>query len=191
MPVSVYLRATILLIAAAAALFGSAGSLALPTFWLYWAILVAVFVAAFALLDRGLLQERMRPGGRPTPLGLRLLNVVLLTHWIIAGLDRGRLHWSDNVPLWLQALGLFTIVCGVCAGVLGDDDQSLFLLGRAHPVRPGTICGYEWAIRFGSPSRLQRRHSDLGGKRRRARLMARGRVSHRHYGAIPFLPRDP
>ena len=110
MPVSAYLRATVLLIAAAAALFGSAGSLALPTFWLYWAILVAVFVAAFALLDRGLLQERMRPGGRPTPLGLRLLNVVLLTHWIIAGLDRGRFHWSDNVPLWLQAVGLFIIV---------------------------------------------------------------------------------
>jgi hypothetical protein len=65
MPVSAYLRASILLIAAAAALFGSAGSLAIPTFWVYWAILVAVFIAAFALLDRGLLQERMRPGGRP------------------------------------------------------------------------------------------------------------------------------
>jgi protein-S-isoprenylcysteine O-methyltransferase Ste14 len=112
MPVSAYLRASVLLIAAAAALFGSAGSLAIPTFWLYWAILAAVFVAAFALLDRGLLQERMRPGGRPTPLGLRLLNVVLLTHWIIAGLDRGRLHWSDSVPLWLQAFALFTIVAG-------------------------------------------------------------------------------
>ena len=109
MPVSAYLRAAFLLIAAAAALFGSAGTLAILTFWLYWAILAAVFVAAFALLDRGLLQERMRPGGRPTPLGLRLLNVVLLAHWIIAGLDRGRLHWTDSVPLWLQALGLFTI----------------------------------------------------------------------------------
>jgi len=109
MPVSAYLRAAVLLIAAAAALFGSAGTLAILTFWLYWAILAAVFVAAFALLDRGLLQERMRPGGRPTPLGLRLLNVVLLAHWIIAGLDRGRLHWTDSVPLWLQALGLFTI----------------------------------------------------------------------------------
>ena len=43
------------------------------------------------------LQERMRPGGRPTPLGLRLLNVVLLVHWVIAGLDRGRLHWTDAV----------------------------------------------------------------------------------------------
>ena len=112
MPISAYLRATVLLIAAAAALFGSAGSLAIPILWVYWVILTVVFVAAFALLDRGLLQERMRPGGRPTPLGLRLLNIVLFAHWIIAGLDRGRLHWTDSVPLWLQALGLFIIVAG-------------------------------------------------------------------------------
>jgi protein-S-isoprenylcysteine O-methyltransferase Ste14 len=110
MPISAYLRATVLLIAAAAALFVSAGTFALLSFWLYWAMLVAVFVAAFALLDRGLLQERMRPGGRPTPLGLQVLNVILLGHWIIAGLDRGRLHWSDSVPLWLQLLALFIIV---------------------------------------------------------------------------------
>jgi protein-S-isoprenylcysteine O-methyltransferase Ste14 len=112
MPISAYLRAAVLLIAAAGALFGSAGNLAIPTFWVYWAILAVVFVAAFVLLDRGLLQERMRPGGRPTPLGLRLLNVVLFAHWIIAGLDRGRLHWTDTVPLWQQALGLFIIVAG-------------------------------------------------------------------------------
>src|SRR5690242_21012954 len=112
MPVSAYLRATILLIAAGAALFGSAGSLALPTFWVYWVILVAVFVAAFALLDRGLLQERMRPGGKPAPLGLRLLNVVLLVHWIIAGLDRGHLHWTDNVPPWLQGFALIIFAAG-------------------------------------------------------------------------------
>jgi len=110
MPVSAYLRAGMLLLAAAAALFGSAGTFAILSFWLYWALLVAVFIAAFALLDRGLLQERMRPGGKPTPLGLRLLNVILLAHWVIAGLDRGRLHWSDSVPLWLQLFGLFIIV---------------------------------------------------------------------------------
>jgi protein-S-isoprenylcysteine O-methyltransferase Ste14 len=110
MPVSAYLWAAALLIAAAAALFGSAGTFAVLSFWLYWAILVVVFVAAFAMLDRGLLQERMRPGGQPLPLGLRLLNVVLLAHWIIAGLDRGRLHWSDKVPLWLQLLALLIIV---------------------------------------------------------------------------------
>jgi protein-S-isoprenylcysteine O-methyltransferase Ste14 len=64
------------------------------------------------MLDRGLLQERMRPGGKPTPMGLQLLNVVLLLHWVIAGLDRGRLHWSDTVPVWLRALALGTVTAG-------------------------------------------------------------------------------
>lgn len=112
MPVSAYIRAVALLICAGAALFGPAGSFAFAAFWAYLAILLAVFVAAFALLDRGLLQERMRPGGKPTPLGLRLLNVVLLVHWVIAGLDRGRLHWTDTVPAWLQAIGLATVAAG-------------------------------------------------------------------------------
>src|SRR5215470_19532754 len=102
MPVSAYLRAVALLICAGAALFGSAGRFTIAGFWIYLAIFVVVFIAAFVMLDRGLLQERMRPGGKPTPLGLRLLNVILLAHWVIAGLDRGRLHWSDSVPLWLQ-----------------------------------------------------------------------------------------
>ena len=112
MPISVYLRAAAFLVCAAAVLFVSAGRFAIATFWAYLAILVAVFVAAFALLDRGLLQERMRPGGKPAPLGLRLLNVVLLVHWIIAGLDRGHLHWSDDVPAWLQGLALAMFAAG-------------------------------------------------------------------------------
>jgi protein-S-isoprenylcysteine O-methyltransferase Ste14 len=112
MPVSAYLRAALLLVCAAAALFGSAGSLAIVGFWIYLAILTVVFVAAFVMLDRGLLQERMRPGGRPAPLGLRLLNVILLLHWVIAGLDRGRLHWTATVPAWLQAFGLLLVAVG-------------------------------------------------------------------------------
>jgi hypothetical protein len=28
----------------------------------------------------------------------RRAGVVLLVHWVIAGLDRGRLHWTDAVP---------------------------------------------------------------------------------------------
>jgi protein-S-isoprenylcysteine O-methyltransferase Ste14 len=112
MPVSAYLRAVALLICAGAALFGSTGRFAIAGFWIYLVIFVVVFIAAFVMLDRGLLQERMRPGGKPTPLGLRLLNVILLVHWIIAGLDRGRLHWTDTVPAWLQALGLVAVAGG-------------------------------------------------------------------------------
>ena len=112
MSVSAYLRAVALLICAAAALFASAGSFAILSFWLYLVILGLVFIASFVMLDRGLLQERMRPGGGPIPLGLRLLNGVLLVHWIIAGIDRGHMHLSVTVSPWLQAAGLLIIAAG-------------------------------------------------------------------------------
>jgi protein-S-isoprenylcysteine O-methyltransferase Ste14 len=109
MPVSAYFQSALVLIGAAAALFASAGTFAIAAFWVYLAILATVFVASFAMLDPGLLRERMRPGGKPPPLGLKLFTVVLLLHLVVAGLDRGRLHLSDGIPPWLQATGLAVV----------------------------------------------------------------------------------
>ena len=109
MPVSAYFQSALVLIGAAAALFASAGTFAIAAFWVYLAILAMVFVASFAMLDPGLLRERMRPGGKPPPLGLKLFTVVLLLHLVVAGLDRGRLHLSDGIPPWLQAAGLAVV----------------------------------------------------------------------------------
>jgi protein-S-isoprenylcysteine O-methyltransferase Ste14 len=33
----------------------------------------------------------------------------MFAHWIIAGLDHGRFHWSDTVPGWLQRLSLVAL----------------------------------------------------------------------------------
>ena len=93
----------------AAALFASAGTFAIAVFWIYLAIFAAIFVASFLLLDPDLSRERMRPGGKKPPLGLWLFSGVLFAHWIIAGLDRGRFHWSDTLPVWLQVLGLIAL----------------------------------------------------------------------------------
>jgi protein-S-isoprenylcysteine O-methyltransferase Ste14 len=90
-------------------LFASAGTVAIAGFWLYLAILAAIIVASLLALDPGLFRERMRPGGKRPPLGLRLFTIVMFVHWIAAGLDRGRFHWSDNVPAWLQAVGLIAL----------------------------------------------------------------------------------
>ncbi len=49
MPVSAYIQAALLIIAAAGALFASAGTLAILTFWIYLAIFAAVMAAAFCL----------------------------------------------------------------------------------------------------------------------------------------------
>ena len=112
MPVSTYLKAGLFVVAAAVALFTAAGTVAIPGFWIYLAIFVVVVVVSFAALDPDLLRERMRPGGKKPPLSLRLFSLVMFMHWIVAGLDRGRFHWSDAVPGWLQGVCLFTVAAG-------------------------------------------------------------------------------
>src|ERR1700692_2444857 len=112
MPVSAYLQAAGFFILTAVALFASAGTIAIPAFWAYLAIFAAVFVISFATLDPDLLRERMRPGGKKPPQALRLFSFVLFVHWIIAGLDYGRFHWSDTVPPWLQVAGLIAVAAG-------------------------------------------------------------------------------
>jgi protein-S-isoprenylcysteine O-methyltransferase Ste14 len=112
MPVSAYVQSAIFLILAAVSLFAAAGTIAILGFWLYLAILAAIIVASLLALDPGLLRERMRPGGQRPPLALRLFTIVMFLHWIVAGLDRGRFHWSDGVPSWIQAIGLIALAAG-------------------------------------------------------------------------------
>jgi protein-S-isoprenylcysteine O-methyltransferase Ste14 len=109
MPASAYVQSALFFVLALAALFGSAGTFAIAVFWIYLAILAATFVASILWLDPDLARERMRPGGKKPPLALWLFSAALVLHWIVAGLDRGRLHWSDTVPQWLQALALIAL----------------------------------------------------------------------------------
>ena len=51
MPVSAYLQAGLFVLAAAAALFGAAGTVAIPDFWAYLAIFAVVMIVSFAVLD--------------------------------------------------------------------------------------------------------------------------------------------
>ncbi|MGA2312021.1 MAG: isoprenylcysteine carboxylmethyltransferase family protein [Xanthobacteraceae bacterium] len=112
MPASVYIQSVAFFALAAAALFAAAGTVAILTYWIYLAIFAAVFVASFLWLDPDLARERMRPGGKKPPLALRLFSGVLFMHWVIAGLDHGRFHWSDSVPTWLQWTALIAVAAG-------------------------------------------------------------------------------
>jgi len=109
MPMSAYIQSVVFFALAVVALFASAGTFALASFWIYLAIFAAVFVGSFLWLDPDLARERMRPGGKKPPLALRLFTGILVVHWVVAGLDRGRFHWSDSVPPWLQALSLIAL----------------------------------------------------------------------------------
>lgn len=112
MPVSAYIQSLAFFALAAVALFAAAGTVAILTYWVYLAIFAAVFVASFLWLDPDLARERMRPGGKKPPLALRLFSGVLFVHWIIAGLDHGRFHWSDTIPAQLQWTALIALAAG-------------------------------------------------------------------------------
>lgn len=112
MPASAYVQTVVFFAITAAALFASAGTIAIATYWAYLGIYAAVFVASFVLLDPDLARERMRPGGKRPPLALQLFTGAMVAHWIIAGLDHGRFHWSDTVPVWLQWTALIALAAG-------------------------------------------------------------------------------
>ncbi len=93
--------------------FAAAGRLDLPFAWAAFAVLGAMSAAGGLLADPGLLHERRHPGpgatDRALPRRSRLLGLAGL---VLAGLDVGRLHWSDAVPMPLQAAGVAMLASG-------------------------------------------------------------------------------
>jgi len=165
MPVSAYIKSALFLVPTAIALFGSAGTAAIVGFWIYIAIYAAAFVVSLLILDPDLLRERMRPGGKRVPLALHLVTVMLFIHWIIVGLDRGRLHWSDNVPVWLQIAAFVVTVAGwvlalwamrvnrffsSVARIQSDRGQHVITSGPYAFIRhPGYLAGFAMMVASG------------------------------------------
>jgi protein-S-isoprenylcysteine O-methyltransferase Ste14 len=97
----------------AAVLFATAGTIEITAFWAYLGVMAFASGVGLFVVDPDLAEERMRPGGRPPGLRLCFVFLLCLAHWAIAGLDRGRLHWSDRVPLWVQVAGFVVFVVGL------------------------------------------------------------------------------
>ncbi len=90
-----------------ALVFGSAGRIDLPWIWAWFAVNLSVMIFTARHIDQSLMAERMRPGPGGTDRKLRLMAMpFLIAHLVVAGLDVGRFHWSDTVPLALQIAGL-------------------------------------------------------------------------------------
>jgi protein-S-isoprenylcysteine O-methyltransferase Ste14 len=94
-----------------ALLFGCAGRWDLPLFWAYLGVMTAWAVVGTFKSDPTLLKERLRPGpgGQDYATGVVVAPLWLGQH-ILAGLDVGRFHWSDTVPLAVQLIALAGMV---------------------------------------------------------------------------------
>jgi hypothetical protein len=98
-------------------LFAAAGRIDLPLYWVYVVIIAALSVGSPFVIGEDLARERMQPGGKPPPWSLRLAFLLVLLYWAIAGLDRGRFHWSDTVPRALRLAALLGFAAGSAFGL--------------------------------------------------------------------------
>ena len=95
------------LAAIAAVLFASAGRWDVPMFWAYLGVWAVPALIGPVVMDPGLIKERLHPGPGAQDRGRTIAFVPLwLGQFVVAGLDVGRLHWSDTVPLPVQIVGL-------------------------------------------------------------------------------------
>jgi protein-S-isoprenylcysteine O-methyltransferase Ste14 len=98
-------------------LFSSAGRFDVPlVWWAYLGLWLLVSVVGALLADPGLVQERLRPGPgarESLPLAALIAGALTASHFAIAGLDVGRLHWSDSVPAELEWAGLAALAASL------------------------------------------------------------------------------
>jgi protein-S-isoprenylcysteine O-methyltransferase Ste14 len=104
-----WLSSALYILAEALCLFGAAGRIDIPEFWTYLALIAALFAASIPTVDPDLAAERMRPGGKAMPLRMWGVMALALAHFLVAGYDRGRLHFAGGVPVWLEILGFLLV----------------------------------------------------------------------------------
>lgn len=89
-----------------AVVFTAAGRVDLPMVWAVLAVVAVVMMAVALVAAPELVQERLQPGpGNQDRLSRPLTILLLFAHWILAGLDLGRFHWS-RIPQPLQIASL-------------------------------------------------------------------------------------
>ena len=119
--------AALLVAVLAAILFISAGRRDLPFFWAYIYIYALLILANMLLIDRGLLRERIRIGFRSKDFCLHAVKPLAWAHFIGAGLDVGRYHWSDSVPPVLQTVALIGIALAGAGAIWAISVNRFFL----------------------------------------------------------------
>ncbi|HEV3259511.1 MAG TPA: isoprenylcysteine carboxylmethyltransferase family protein [Gemmataceae bacterium] len=99
-------------------LFGCAGRWDLPFFWAYLGVWTASSLVGPLVVDPTLIKERLRPGpGGKDYLSAAFLVPLWVGQHVVAGLDVGRFHWSDTVPLAVQVIGLLAMAAALAVVV--------------------------------------------------------------------------
>ncbi len=139
-------------------LFLAAGRVNLPFFWIVLLVWVGSTTVVGLIMDRDLMRERSQFGDDKSGRLRQILGLpAVIAPFLIAGLDVGRYHWSDNVPNWAQLMGLGVTMIGFgliawsiqvnrffakAVRVQDDRGQKVITAGPYRYVRHPGYCGF-------------------------------------------------
>jgi protein-S-isoprenylcysteine O-methyltransferase Ste14 len=114
MRLTTFLAATAFLAVMATLMFLIAGTVRLPSVWLYLGIRELFTAASVLAMSEGVARERLMPGpgARPEPIYNLGATIAWIAHIIIVPLDLGRFGWSSPFPVVLQAIGVLGMLTG-------------------------------------------------------------------------------
>jgi protein-S-isoprenylcysteine O-methyltransferase Ste14 len=103
------LSSAIYIVAVGLCLFFAAGHIDIPEFWIYLGLTVLLFGCSIRAVDADLAAERMRPGGKAMPPRMWGLMALVMGHFLVAGYDRGRLHFAGGVSTPVEIAGFLLV----------------------------------------------------------------------------------
>ena len=110
-----FLLAVAFLIPLGAVMFLIAGTIDLPSVWLYLVMRVLFTIACVVTMSEEVARERLKPGpkAKPEPIYNIGAGITWVAHFLIVPLDLGRFHWSAGFPTWLQVIGVVVTAGGM------------------------------------------------------------------------------
>ncbi len=103
-----FIAGTAFLALMGAAMFLMAGTVWLPSIWLYLGLRVLFTAACVLAMSESVARERLKPGPgtKSEPLYTLGTGFAWIAHIVIVSLDLGRYGWSRGFPIWLQGIGV-------------------------------------------------------------------------------------
>src|SRR5512139_3369751 len=113
MRLTTFLAGTAFLALMGTIMFLIAGTVRLPSIWLYLALRVLFTAASVPAMSEEVARERLKPGPgvKPEPVYNIGTAIAWIAQIIIVPLDLGRFGWSAGFPGWLQILGVIGTLC--------------------------------------------------------------------------------
>lgn len=110
-----------------APLFLCAGRWDVVGFWAYVGIWAMASVVGGMVTDPTLARERLRPGsGGKDYLPFVVIPPLWAGQYVVAGLDVGRFHWSDDIPLPVQVIALAALAAALAVVVWAEAVNRFF-----------------------------------------------------------------